>query len=107
MEKRSTIEQGAVLFDKGRYFECHELLEEIWLKSEGRKKVLLQGLIQAAAGFHKLKQGQPEGAAKLFAKAAQKLRKTPVRGAVLVNFRKKILARMKMVPSAGLQFQRF
>ena len=95
MEKRPTIEQGEELFDEGRYFECHELLEAIWMKSKGSRKVLLQGLIQAAAGFHKLKQNQPEGAAKLFNKAVQKLKMTPARGSVLSGFKKKVLAKIK------------
>ena len=97
MNKLPTIRQGETLFDKGRYFECHELLEEIWMKSEGKKKVLLKGLIQAAAGFHKLKQGSPEGAAKLFTRAAEKLEKNTVRDAVLLRFKKKVLR--KIVPS--------
>lgn len=99
MEKHPTIAQGAALFDKGKYFECHELLEEIWLKSEGKRKVLLQGLIQAAAGFHKLKQGHAEGAAKLFYKATQKIKKTPARGAILSQFKRKVLAKIKACPA--------
>ena len=82
------------MFDKGLYFECHELLEEIWLKSEGKKKVLLQGLIQAAAGFHKLKQGSPEGASKLFTRASEKLNKIQAKGTVLMKFKKKVLAKI-------------
>jgi len=68
------LERAEKYFDRGEYFECHEVLEEVWKKTSGKKKVLLQGLIQVAAGLHKLKQGHPEGAAKLFARAKPKLK---------------------------------
>ena len=100
MKKGPTLKQSEALFDEGNYFECHELLEDIWLKSKGSRKVLLQGLIQAAAGFHKLKQGEPEGAAKLFSRAVQKL-KSPTRHAELSKFKKKVLKKIK---SCGIRY---
>ena len=39
----------------GRYFDAHEELEEGWMAASGDEKVLLQGLIQLAAGLHRLK----------------------------------------------------
>ena len=42
------------LGSEGRFFEAHEELEEFWMEADGDEKVLLQGLIQVAAGLHRL-----------------------------------------------------
>lgn len=53
------------------YFECHELLEEMWLE-EGRS-LLLQGLLQAAVGLHHWSNDNRSGARKLMEAARAKL----------------------------------
>lgn len=47
------FERGRALFDRGLYFEAHEVWEEIWLTSGGSERRVLQALIQIAAGYHK------------------------------------------------------
>ena len=64
---------GILLFNRGCYFESHEVLEEVWKITSGEEKLWVQGLIQAAAGFHKLKLGFPDGALKLLKRSAAKL----------------------------------
>jgi hypothetical protein len=60
---------------EGRYFEAHEELEAIWMKAAGGEKVLLQGLIQVAAGLHRLKANpaKPDGAFYLLDRGLAKL----------------------------------
>ncbi len=61
--------RGARLFDAGMFFEAHEAWEERWKVAERDEKRLLQGLIQIAAGFHKLLVMQsPEAAQRLLAR---------------------------------------
>ena len=48
------LELAALLFDAGLYFDTHEFLETAWKRESGAKKTALQGLIQIAAGLHKL-----------------------------------------------------
>ena len=38
----------------GRFFDAHEELETAWNAADGEAKILLQGLIQIAAGLHRL-----------------------------------------------------
>lgn len=57
------------------YFECHELMEELWLEN-GRNPVL-QGLLQAAVGLYHWRNGNRGGAVKLFAGALRKLQGAP------------------------------
>jgi len=42
------LQQAAVLWDLGLYFETHELLEPAWKEAEGDRRRALQGLIRAA-----------------------------------------------------------
>ena len=52
---REAFVHGARLFDQGAFFEAHEVWEERWrVETEERSRRLLQGLIQIAAGLHKL-----------------------------------------------------
>lgn len=72
---------GALLFDDGRFFDAHEAWEEHWLaERDETRRLLLQGLIQIAAGFHKLlAMNQPESAERLLAKGLAKLERCPAR----------------------------
>jgi hypothetical protein len=64
-------------FNRQEYFEAHEVLEELWLKTTGERRDFYKGLIQTAAVFVKLQQGKPEPAARLAARAASHLVKYP------------------------------
>lgn len=44
--------RGVELFNARRFFDAHEVWEEIWLPATGNEKRFLQGLIQIAAAFH-------------------------------------------------------
>lgn len=57
------------------YFECHEVLEELWLE-EGRSP-LYQGLLQVAVGLHHYSYGNASGAIKLFTAGIEKLYSYP------------------------------
>ncbi len=67
------FQEGIELFNRGRYFDCHEALEEVWLEFSGDRKKFLQGLIQLAVALHHLHNGNPVGAGRLLAAAAEKL----------------------------------
>ncbi|WP_282936694.1 DUF309 domain-containing protein [Paenibacillus sp. RC67] len=53
------------------YFECHEVMEELWLE-EGRAP-LYQGLLQVAVGLYHYRNGNISGAIKLLTAALEKL----------------------------------
>jgi predicted metal-dependent hydrolase len=53
------------------YFECHEVMEELWLE-EGRSP-LYQGLLQVAVGLYHARNDNTSGAIKLFSQAVGKL----------------------------------
>lgn len=53
-ELEDKVRVGVMLFNGGFFFECHEYLEEIWLKEKGREKSFLKGLIHACVAFYHL-----------------------------------------------------
>ena len=77
----STFVRGARLFDAGSFFEAHEAWEECWLvETNERQRRILQGLIQIAAGFHKLiVMGAGDSASRLLARGLAKLDGTPAK----------------------------
>jgi len=71
------FERGLALFNAGRFFECHEVWEEVWKRSSGGEKLFHQGLIQAAVALLHAERGNMRGAASTWAKARQKLEPLP------------------------------
>lgn len=67
------LHDGIALFNERQFFEAHEVWEDGWRIAAGEDRRLLHGLIQIAAGFHKLQIGQPAGAVALLRKGMEKL----------------------------------
>jgi len=43
---------GIKKFNEGNFFECHDILEDLWFEIRGSSRNFYQGLIQVAAGFY-------------------------------------------------------
>lgn len=41
-----------VLFNEGKFYQCHELWEAVWIRTEGSDKNFYKGLIQAAVALY-------------------------------------------------------
>jgi uncharacterized protein len=72
---RACLERGVELFNRQEFYEAHEAWEDGWKDELSDDRLLLQGLIQVAAGFYKLQVGAPNGTVKLLDHALLKLRK--------------------------------
>jgi predicted metal-dependent hydrolase len=70
--ERALVE-AARLFRARRFYEVHEVLEDVWRTLAGDRRLFVQGLIQIAVGFHHLHRGKPKSAAALFARGRAKL----------------------------------
>ena len=57
---------GIVLFNRGDFFEAHEVWEELWMETFSDEKRFYQGLIQAAVGLCHFCNGNLRGAVKLY-----------------------------------------
>lgn len=69
--------RGIDEFNAGNFFTAHEIWEELWLETVGPEKLLLQGLVQVAAGYAKVETRQRNGALKLLTRGVEKLRQSP------------------------------
>lgn len=78
---------GILLFNERQFFEAHEVWEDAWRTAAGDDRLLLHGLIQVAAGFHKLQCGQPAGTVALLDKGMEKLGAVPPDAAGRVDLR--------------------
>jgi len=56
-------------FNEGEYYECHDLLEDIWMTDKQNK--FLQGMLQVAVGIYHFENGNIYGSRRLF-QSAQK-----------------------------------
>jgi hypothetical protein len=86
----AALHAGAILFDRGEFFDAHEAWEARWRTTDDEdERRGLQGLIQVAAAFHKLFVMQsPESAQRLLGKGLAKLEATPwLPGFDLAGFR--------------------
>lgn len=77
--KEEVLAFSQQLFNQGLFFDCHEFLEAFWKSAPEPEKTCLQGLIQIAAGLHKLEldpKATP-GALELLGKGGEKLSRSP------------------------------
>lgn len=59
------LRQACDEFNTRRYFECHEILEEVWQEEDGALREFYKGLIQLAAAFVHISRGNFVGADRL------------------------------------------
>ena len=68
---------GIVLFNRGDFFEAHEVWEDLWMDTAGPDKRFYQGLIQAAVGLCHFCNGNVRGAVKLYHSSRDYLNRYP------------------------------
>jgi uncharacterized protein len=67
------LQHGIDLFNRGEFFVCHEVLEEIWTHECGLRRLFLQALIHFAVAFYHDQRGNPLGATRQLRKGLRKL----------------------------------
>ncbi len=71
--------QGLELFNRGEYFEAHELLEEAWKQDQGPARELYRAILQAAVAYLQIERGNYNGAVKMFLRLRQWIDPLPER----------------------------
>ena len=72
-EDAEALVHGVRLFNERRFYESHDVLEEVWRPLRGPGRSFLQGLIQVAVAFHHLEQGNLRGASSVMERAVSRL----------------------------------
>jgi predicted metal-dependent hydrolase len=65
--------EGLRLFNEEEFFECHDVLEELWSETTGPEKKFIQGLIQASIALFHFGNENFGGAKKLYLSARKNL----------------------------------
>lgn len=55
------LQRGIDLFNRGEFFEAHEVLEDVWRVAADDEKKFLQGVVQLAVAFHHYSTGNRRG----------------------------------------------
>lgn len=72
-DARARFDRGIELFNLGEYFECHEVLEEIWTPAVNPERRFLQSLIHFAVGMYHHRRDNPAGAFRQLSKGLRKI----------------------------------
>ena len=65
--------EGLRLFNEEEFFECHDVLEELWSETIGAEKKFIQGLIQASIALFHFGNENFGGAKKLYISSRKNL----------------------------------
>jgi predicted metal-dependent hydrolase len=71
------LEEFISLFNNKEFFDAHEVLEQLWLETEGEDKNFYKGLIQCAVALAHLQRGNRKGADKVCGTACAYLDRYP------------------------------
>jgi hypothetical protein len=69
--------RGIDLFNRGEFFDAHEVLEEVWRAALAPEKAFVQGLIQISVAFVHHSRGNVRGARSLLARGCKNLSAYP------------------------------
>jgi len=83
------VRLGLEEFNRGDYFEQHELLEAAWIAEQRPIRGMYQGILQIGLAFYQIERGNWQGALKMFRRGLPKLRTLPPRcqGIAMAEFR--------------------
>jgi DUF309 family protein family protein len=81
-KRRAAFVAGVAAYERGDFFEAHELLEPAWMGTDDPlERDLHQGLIKLAAGYVHAVRGNPEGMLKNLRGARERLEVVALAGA--------------------------
>jgi predicted metal-dependent hydrolase len=58
--------KGLEMFNRGKYFEAHDLLEMAWMEDQSPGRDLYRAILQVAVAYYQILRGNYNGAAKMF-----------------------------------------
>ena len=64
---------GIDLFNREKFFDAHEVLEDVWREAPEPERKFLQGLIQVAVAFHHHSRGNVVGCLSLLTRGGRNL----------------------------------
>lgn len=74
MSEPASFYRGIELFNGEEYFECHEVLEDVWREQVDPERQLTQGIIQIAVALYHARRDNFAGAEKLLMRGLARVR---------------------------------
>jgi len=68
-----SLRRGIDLFNAREYYECHEVLEDVWMVESAPRKLFLQSIIHLAVAYYHLGRGNNTGGVRQLRRAVRKL----------------------------------
>ncbi|SRR6056297_2838221 len=65
-KEKEIFEHGIKLFNSGKYYECHNVMEYLWGHGMNSRRSFYQGILQIAVALYHLKNSNARGAKSLF-----------------------------------------
>jgi predicted metal-dependent hydrolase len=72
-DPQALFNRGIELFNRRAFYDCHEVLEELWTGSHQPERWFVQSLIHFAVGFHHHQRDNAAGASRQLAKGLRKI----------------------------------
>lgn len=69
--------EGIDLYNRGEFFECHEVLELIWRDESDPVRELYHGILQVGVAFHHWQRGNFHGSVTLLGRGVRRLSRLP------------------------------
>ena len=69
--------EGIELFNQGQYYQCHDVLEEVWRQETSNGFDLYRGILQISVACYQILRGNYRGAVKMLLRARQWLEPLP------------------------------
>ncbi len=97
------MRRGIDLFNRREFFECHEVLEEIWTPARGPERLFLQALIHFAVGFYHHQRRNREGAERQLRKGLKKIEAylPEYKGVDTERLREQVAQRLETITRGG------
>ena len=76
--KEKLFVDGIALFNEKKFYDAHEIWEELWSEYRLKDDLFIQGLIQLSVAFFHITNLNLKGSSNLFKKCLPKLKKFPI-----------------------------
>lgn len=73
LKREPLFQRGIELYRSGSFFECHEVLEDLWRPMRGPHRLFLQAIIHFAVAFYHLERNNQPGAERQLRKGLRKM----------------------------------
>lgn len=99
----ATFEHGVRLFNRGDYYECHDVLESLWNTAEEPKRCVLHGILQCCVGLYHLLNQNHRGAMVELGEGLTKLRRQRLKEGPFHQFEQDVSAVLEYMYNTQLE----